>query len=100
MPKWTPGTQNGKRVNVKYTIPISFHLDEPSIEYSDTEKAAYKAGYEQAKKDVEEGRTTFIVDGKELSYEEVKALDPKVIKSMDVLKQQSGEVNKIVIITK
>jgi len=26
MPNWTPGRQNGKVVNVKYTIPISFRL--------------------------------------------------------------------------
>ena len=27
MPKWRPGRQNGKVVNVKYTIPVSFSLD-------------------------------------------------------------------------
>ncbi|MBO4890983.1 MAG: TonB family protein, partial [Prevotella sp.] len=27
MPKWTPGTQSGKAVNVKYTVPITFRLD-------------------------------------------------------------------------
>lgn len=26
MPKWTPGKQKGKAVNVKYTIPVSFKL--------------------------------------------------------------------------
>ncbi len=26
MPNWTPGTQNGKPVNVKYAVPISFRL--------------------------------------------------------------------------
>ena len=26
MPKWTPGTQNGKPVNVKYTLPVKFSL--------------------------------------------------------------------------
>lgn len=26
MPKWTPGMQNGKKVRVKYTIPVSFRL--------------------------------------------------------------------------
>ncbi|NRF38706.1 energy transducer TonB [Pedobacter sp. LMG 31643] len=25
-PKWTPGTQGGKKVRVKYNIPISFTL--------------------------------------------------------------------------
>ena len=26
MPRWEPGRQNGKRVNVTYTLPISFSL--------------------------------------------------------------------------
>ena len=26
MPNWTPGTQDGKPVNVKYTIPVIFSL--------------------------------------------------------------------------
>jgi len=27
MPKWTPGTQNGKPVRVQFTVPISFKLN-------------------------------------------------------------------------
>lgn len=27
MPKWNPGKQDGKPVNVKFTIPVSFKLD-------------------------------------------------------------------------
>ena len=26
MPKWTPGMQNGKKVRVKFTVPVSFRL--------------------------------------------------------------------------
>ena len=26
MPKWTPGVQNGKKVRVEYTVPVSFRL--------------------------------------------------------------------------
>ena len=33
MPNWMPGRQNGKPVAVKYTVPLSFHLDD-----ADTEK--------------------------------------------------------------
>ena len=29
MPVWSPGTQRGKRVRVKYTIPIKFDPDQP-----------------------------------------------------------------------
>ena len=29
MPKWTPGKQRGKEVNVRYTLPIMFRLSKP-----------------------------------------------------------------------
>ena len=29
MPKWKPGMQRGQAVNVKYTVPIMFRLQEP-----------------------------------------------------------------------
>ena len=29
MPKWTPGEQKGKKVRVKYTIPVSFQTKQP-----------------------------------------------------------------------
>ena len=41
MPNWTPGRQNGKVVNVKYTIPISFRLQAkkaPKSEISSPDK--------------------------------------------------------------
>ena len=40
MPKWNPGTQGGKPVNVQYTIPVQFNLSDGMInnEKKDTEK--------------------------------------------------------------
>ena len=40
MPKWNPGTQGGKPVNVQYTIPVQFKLPSGMInnEKKDTEK--------------------------------------------------------------
>ena len=32
MPNWTPGMQNGKAVNVKYAVPISFALPDSKVE--------------------------------------------------------------------
>ena len=32
MPKWTPGTQRGNEVRVRYTVPILFKLSEPEAE--------------------------------------------------------------------
>ena len=38
MPKWEPGTENGIPVKVKYNLPISFKIDEPSSLPSDKSK--------------------------------------------------------------
>jgi hypothetical protein len=41
MPQWIPGKQNGKVVNVKYTIPLSFRLsakEEKPTEFNATLK--------------------------------------------------------------
>ena len=38
MPNWKPGKQNGKVVNVKYTIPISFRLQNPKKEEPSTQE--------------------------------------------------------------
>lgn len=28
MPKWTPGLKDGKKIDLKYTVPVTFRLDE------------------------------------------------------------------------
>ena len=38
MPKWEPGYQNGTPVRVKYNIPVTFKLDEPSSLPADKSK--------------------------------------------------------------
>ena len=32
MPRWIPGQQNGCRVRVKYTIPVTFRLDKQPVQ--------------------------------------------------------------------
>lgn len=32
MPKWKPGTQRGKEVRVRYTVPVNFKLNKPEAE--------------------------------------------------------------------
>ncbi len=39
MPKWIPGTQNGKPVNVKYAVPISFRKSTGSFETKEEPQA-------------------------------------------------------------
>ena len=38
MPKWKPGVQKGQAVNVKYTMPLSFRLDDPKKEENSNQK--------------------------------------------------------------
>jgi Ca-activated chloride channel family protein len=44
MPQWKPGTQQGKAVNVKFTIPINFSLQENRYRYSVTESIGIIVG--------------------------------------------------------
>ena len=90
MPKWTPGRQSGKEVAVKYTVPISFHLqgdDKPQAEgtFTPTAEGNIQIRYAGTTKD-----PLFIVDGVKTSAEKVKAMDPKTIERMDVLKDKSA----------
>jgi hypothetical protein len=88
MPNWTPGTQKGQPVNVKYTVPISFRLDGKAKETA-TENIAIKDIVNRlpgAKID-ENGKVTvngkavkkILVDGKPVE-DLSKGVDPKIIK--------------------
>ena len=77
MPNWEPGRQNGKPVNVKYTVPITFRLDGKEIP--------------QAKGTAVPSETPLvIVDGEAIDFEMMKGIDPKTIEKMDVLKDKAA----------
>ena len=45
MPRWIPGQQNGCKVKVKYTIPVTFRLDkQPVTPKKDTDKSQVIGG--------------------------------------------------------
>jgi len=95
LPKITPGKQKGEAVGVKYSLPIAFMVEEKNIE---KEKATNT--------DLKE-IPLYIIDGVEVSNEELKKLDPSSIESMNVLKDKAaiekyGEKGKngVVLITK
>ena len=81
MPNWTPGRQNGKVVNVKYTIPISFRLDKakeaPKAETNNVAAKDVISRLPGAKID-ENGKVTIngkvvnkiVVDGKAVSLQD------------------------------
>ena len=81
MPKWKPGRQNGKVVNVKYTIPVSFTLQGDDKK----EEGNIQIRYAGTTKD-----PLFIVDGVKTSAEKVKAMDAKTIDRMEVLNDKSA----------
>lgn len=77
MPKWTPGMTAGKKVNVKFTIPVSFKIN------GNNEKLVYEKS--EVLKD-----PVIYVDGKKIANEELKNIDPNTIESVDVIKNESA----------
>lgn len=94
MPKWIPGKQNGEAFRVKYTIPVTFRVeggikgaDDPLIQKT----TAYLAGYYAGKNGLPPTpKTLILVDGKEVSYDELGKIKGESIDHMDVLKDKSA----------
>ncbi|MBP7643857.1 MAG: TonB family protein [Saprospiraceae bacterium] len=77
---FNPGKQNGKAVNVAYTLPVKFKLE-------GDEKPANMftvKGTQGFQKD----EPLFIVDGKEIPSFDIKIIDPNNIESIEVLKDK------------
>jgi len=58
MPDWIPGKQNGKPVNVRYTMPVVFRLSQPQLNnqvvHRADENPQYKGGHKEMEKFVRE----------------------------------------------
>ena len=79
MPKWKPGRQSGKAVRVKYTIPIVFKL-----------KGNGKATPSDNRTGVVLKSPLVIVDGREVTGDSWKSIDPNDIESVTVLKDEEA----------
>ena len=95
MPKWVPGKQNGEVVRVKYTLPIQFALGGTNVDQTSKVESTNSHG-EIVGEIVVVGldpaeRPLCIVDGKEITYDEMKALDPQTIDHIEVLKDQDAK---------
>jgi len=75
MPRWIPGKQNGKAVNVKYNLPINFSLDDKESSLTSSPPPIPVTDESRMSK--------FTIDGKEVTKEEVNALDVKKIFRVD-----------------
>jgi TonB family protein len=106
MPAWTPGSQSGKPVNVKYTVPITFRLDgktkeapaavgiftptETSQKSSDVVKYEGTVKYNNVRTIRAAETPLVVVDDKTIDFEKMKDIDPKTIEKMTVLKDKAA----------
>jgi TonB family protein len=77
MPNWKPGMQNGKVVRVKYTVPLSFHLDGNN----DSPKIVGIPNLEGY---------SLMVDGEKTDIGLLKELSPFKLKSMSINKKEKS----------
>ncbi|MDD4991052.1 MAG: energy transducer TonB [Paludibacter sp.] len=81
MPQWTPGEQNGEKVSVYYILPISFKLEGDS-KNKDKEILNIRSANGE--------KPLYILDGKEITESEFKAIMADNIQSINVLKNESA----------
>jgi len=89
MPMWKPGKRNGEFVNVMFTIPVNFVMDENKIASNSTIPTSTK-GTNFRIRGINGSENLFILDGKEIKKEDMGQLDPKDIDSINVLKDESA----------
>jgi hypothetical protein len=83
LPKMMPGKQDGKKVNVKYSLPIAFNVVDENLK----EK---KATFNDTPS---ENKPLYILEGKEITKKDLNKIDTNNIKSVNVLKGESA-INK------
>ena len=93
MPKWNPGTQGGKPVNVQYTIPVQFKLPSGMInnEKKDTEKKDNRIVIGDGGVIVDtdaKDNALFVVDGKVFNGD-LKELESSSIAHIEVIKNSA-----------
>ena len=81
-PKWKPGTQHGKPVDVKFTIPVTFSLPDKQKEHTPTGNISDSS--------LTLKKTLFIIDGKEVEPKVLNEINPDQISSINVIKDGTG----------
>ena len=93
MPKWNPGTQGGKAVNVQYTIPVQFRLSDGKIN-NENKKNGKKdnrivIGNGSAIVDTDvKDNALFVVDGRVFNGD-LKELESSSIAHIEVIKNSA-----------
>lgn len=110
-PRWEPASQRGKKVRLRYALPIDFQLapSEPVLpaEEGPTEAAEAEADSGTARQDLLADAASrrlkqvasILVDGHIVPEEELNSIDPSQIREITVWKTTSGK-SSIIITTK
>ena len=90
MPRWKSGSQSGQAVNVKYTLPINFQLEDKELETAGLKKVTPPPPPPVPVNDASalEGIKQFTINGEKATKEAVTALSPNDILRVDVNKQK------------
>ncbi len=88
-PGWTPGMQEGKPVRVFYVMPLYFALQQDP-ESADNVKTDMESASGISIDIPADKSPLFFLDGRELTAEQLQAIDPATIESMAVLKDASA----------
>lgn len=88
LPPWKPGKQNGEPVNVMFTMPINFVMDENKTANNSIPTSSKETNFKI--RGINGSENLFILDGKEIKKEDMSQLDPKDIDSINVLKDESA----------
>ncbi len=81
MPRWTPGTQDGKAVAVRYMLPVSFSLDEG-------DRSSVSSSPDESNRASQ--NLVWVMDGKIVSSEKAKALSASDIAEIRMLKSEQA----------
>lgn len=88
MPRWTPGMQRGEAVPVKFTVPVTFKLDNQDKATSQTTAGSpTMPGNVSFNKSLE--NVLIVIDEKVASQQEFSALKPQNIERIEVIKEDS-----------
>ena len=97
MPKWNPGKQDGKPVNVKFTIPVSFKLDAGKTQPDGQKGNVVKInGKNYVPDDTQaislKGSPYYVVDGKHV--EGISNIKPDQVDQINIYKDAKNTTDK------
>lgn len=107
MPKWKPGKQNGQPLNVHFTMPVNFMMEEKEL--TEIRPIPVSGAANAGKTNIRfrgMNDPLVIVDGKEMEMASIREMQTEDIEKIDVIKNETATklygvkaINGVVIIT-